>query len=129
MSDGGAQVIVGGISLLARFTIGRIILAAAAAMLGLRILAGYAGTSVGVLVAALGAGLLVLAVVFSIRRRKRERASMRQVLLFVGFVVIAALGAIVIVLRRRRQQREALVPPDPREIDQLAAAAAMEGRR
>jgi len=122
MSDGGAAVIVEAVSLLARFRMGRIVLLAVVVLLIFRGLASSIGISPWALLGVIRAGWAAFAVVVAIRRRRRERASFRQRLLFLGFILVASLGALVLVLRRRKQAA-ATAPPDPREIDQLAAAA------
>jgi len=121
VSDGGAQVIVQTVSLLARFRVGRIILLAVVVLLIFRGLASSIGISPWILLGVIGAGWAAFAGAVAIRRRRRERASFQQMLLFGGFILVASLGALLLLLRRRKKAAT-IAPPDPREIDQLAAA-------
>ena len=72
MSDGGAQVIVQTVSLLARFRLGRIILLAVVVLLIFRGLASSIGISPWILLGVIGAGWAAFAGVVAIRRRRRE---------------------------------------------------------
>jgi hypothetical protein len=121
VSDGGAQVIVQAVSFLARFRLGRILLLAVVVLLIFRGLASSIGISPWILLGVIGAGWAAFAAAVAIHRRRRERASFRQMLLFVGFILVASLGALLLLLRRRKQAA-ATAPPDPREIEELSAA-------
>jgi len=109
------------VSFLARFRFGRIVLLAVVVLLIFRGLASSLGVSPWLLASVIGAGWAALAAAVAIRRRRRERASFRQMLLFLSFLFVASIGAVVLVLRRRKQTA-ATAPPDPREIETLAAA-------
>lgn len=106
MSDGGAAVIVKageGVIELAKFPAGRAILWFVSAWLAISGLSNWSTSSffffiaVGLAVVALVAGWLAG------RRKRAERAALRQFFLLIGFTLMALIGAIVLVARRKKE--------------------------
>ena len=122
MSDGGAGAIVGAVSLLAQSRQGRIVLVVVGGYLGLVYLVNKVST--GVLVAILAVVVVLAAVVghfVLLRRKRKERASMMQMLSLLGLLALAVAGAVFVLLRRKRAAEVAAVP-SASEVDRWAAS-------
>lgn len=115
MSDGGAQVVVESVSLLARFRLGRGLLWLVAAYLVVTAVSARAGDRELLVFAAVALGLVALvAGFFAERKRRAERASFRQALVLWGLVVVSVVAGSVLLFRRKA---EPLPPPDPNDVD------------
>ncbi len=120
MSDGGAAAIVEGVSMLARFKLGRVVLWLLAAHIAFTGITGGGRDRAFYLFIALGLALTALGFGFVLARRARkERAQLRQFFLFIGFVLVSMIAAVVLVFRKR--STGPVLPPSEEEINALSA--------
>lgn len=120
MSDGGAKVIVDVVGGLAQFKVGRVVLWLAAAWLTLTSLTGRRDAGLWFF-AALALALVALVAGFIAERRKRaERASLRNALAFLGLTVVTLVGGLWLVFRKKDEAVAA--PPTEQEVDELVGS-------
>ncbi|MEZ4295414.1 MAG: LPXTG cell wall anchor domain-containing protein [Polyangiaceae bacterium] len=125
MSDGGAGALVEMVSLLARSRAGRVLLLVGAVYLTVQYVVSQLSRAALVGLGVLLAGLLALVIAFFLQRRKRrERASMRQWLAFAGLALIAG-GAVLFLAFRRRKTSALGAPPSAEEVERLAMQQGM----
>jgi hypothetical protein len=123
MSDGGAAVIVKGAEgafAIAKFRVGRVVLWIGAAWLALTAVTAKAGEGMLWFFVALFVALVALVGGFLAERRKRaERAAMKNVLLLIGFTLLSIVSALWLVFRRKSAPE--LPPPSEAELDALVS--------
>lgn len=121
MSDGGAQVIVAtgeGLVQLARFRVGRVVLWFIAAWLTLSAITAHGEARPFQFFIAVGVAFIALVGHFVAERRRRaERAALRNGLALIGLVVASLVGGLWLAFRKKRG--EAPTPPTEAEIDAL----------
>lgn len=118
MSDGGAQVVVETVSMLAKFKVGRVVLWLMAAWLALTAATSHLRDASWWFFAAFALALTALIAGFIADRRKRaERASLRNALAFLGLTLVTLVGGLWLVFRRNDDA--VTPPPSEREVNAL----------
>jgi hypothetical protein len=120
MSDGGAQVIVAageGVVQLARFRFGRVLLWFAAAWLTLSALTAHGESGALFFVALFLALTALIGSFLAERKRRAERAALRNGLMLLGMVGASLVGGLWLAFRKKKDA--AVPPPTETEIDEL----------
>jgi hypothetical protein len=121
MSDGGAQVIVAmgeGAVQLARFKVGRVVLWFIAAWLTLSAITAHGDARPFGFFLAVAVALVALVGHFIAERRRRaERAALRNALMLIGLVAASLVGGLWLAFRKKRGDEPP--PPSEEEIDAL----------
>ena len=120
MSDGGAQVIVAvgeGVVQLAGFRVGRVVLWFTAAWLSLCAITAHSDSSLTFFIAGFVALAALIGGFLADRRKRAERAALRQALMFIGLVVVSLVGGVFLAVRKKLGEEGP--PPTEAEIDAL----------